>query len=220
MELLVGALVVLAFVAILIRFAFRDASGQFRLPRIVDQSVGMWILRRMLGRPTDPDMDPFARFRRPSTVIGRRPGAPPRPARRAATRGAGPTASAASRSAAPTASTPAGSTARPAAPAVLRDATGSRDEDALPPAWTTIERRRTEGRPFGASILEPPPPPPARSRARAGVTYGVLFVAVALGGLAVGALAGLASGGSGLSTSASPLASEASASASSAVPSQ
>jgi len=212
-ELLVGALVVLAFAAILIRFAFRDGSGHFRLPRIVDQSVGMWILCRMLGRPTDPDMDPFARFRRPSTVIGRRPGAGPDPARRAATRRAAASAAAESPSA-----------ARPTPPSVLRDAAGSRDEDTLPPAWTTIERRRTDGRPFGASILEPPPPAPARSRARAGITYGVLFVAVALGGLAVGALAGLASGGSGPSTSASPLVSglrsETPASASSPLPSR
>jgi hypothetical protein len=218
-ELLVGALVVLAFVAILNRFAFRDASGQFRLPRIVDQSVGMWVLRRMLGRPTDPEMDPFARFRRPSTVLGRRPGGPTRPALRPAPRPAPRSARTPA-----TRPRPPASTARPVPPAVLRDAAGSRDEEPLPPAWTTIERRRTEGRPFGASILAPAPPPPKRSRARAGITYGVLFVAVALGGLAVGALAGLASGGSGLSTSASPIPSgprsEAPASASGPVPSR
>ncbi len=50
MELIVGALVVLGFVAILIRFIARDATGEVRLPRIVDDSIGMWALRRITGR--------------------------------------------------------------------------------------------------------------------------------------------------------------------------
>jgi hypothetical protein len=49
-ELIVGALVVLGFVAVLTRFITRDASGQVRLPRIVDESIGMWTLRRVTGR--------------------------------------------------------------------------------------------------------------------------------------------------------------------------
>lgn len=167
MELVVGALVVLALIAILIRFAFRDASGAVRLPRIIDQSIGMWVVRRLLGRPTERDVDPFARFRRPSTVLARRPGgthtsrAEPRPSSQS-----GP-------------------------PPVLRDANEAPE---LPPAWSTIERRRTGDRAFGASILAPAPEPPRPSRARSALLYGVLFVAVAIGGLAVGALAGLAAG--------------------------
>ena len=50
MEFLVGALVVLGFLAILIRFIGRDSSGQVRLPRVVDDSIGMWTLRRITGR--------------------------------------------------------------------------------------------------------------------------------------------------------------------------
>jgi hypothetical protein len=49
-ELIVGALVVLGFVAVVTRFITRDASGEIRLPRIVDDSIGMWALRRMTGR--------------------------------------------------------------------------------------------------------------------------------------------------------------------------
>jgi hypothetical protein len=49
-ELLVGALVVLGFVAILVRFIGRDSSGEIRLPRVVDDSIGMWTLRRITGR--------------------------------------------------------------------------------------------------------------------------------------------------------------------------
>jgi hypothetical protein len=49
-ELIVGALVVLGFVAIVARFITRDETGQIRLPRIVDDSIGMWALRRITGR--------------------------------------------------------------------------------------------------------------------------------------------------------------------------
>jgi hypothetical protein len=61
-ELLVGALVVLGFVAILTRFIARDASGEVRLPRVVDDSIGMWVLRRATGRsfgqrPADDEVD-------------------------------------------------------------------------------------------------------------------------------------------------------------------
>jgi hypothetical protein len=49
-EILVGALVVLGFLAILVRFIGRDSSGEIRLPRVVDDSIGMWTLRRITGR--------------------------------------------------------------------------------------------------------------------------------------------------------------------------
>lgn len=50
MELIVGALVVLGFLAILARFLPRDAAGRTMLPRIVDDSIGMYVLRRVTGR--------------------------------------------------------------------------------------------------------------------------------------------------------------------------
>lgn len=50
MEFIVGALVVLGFLAIAARFIARDASGEVRLPRIVNDSIGMWALRRLTGR--------------------------------------------------------------------------------------------------------------------------------------------------------------------------
>ena len=50
MEWIVGALVVLGFIAIFVRFVPRDEAGGARLPRIVDDSVGMWALRRLSGR--------------------------------------------------------------------------------------------------------------------------------------------------------------------------
>lgn len=61
MELIVGALVVLGFLAVVTRFITRDASGEIRLPRIVDDSIGMWALRRVTGRrlwerPWDDDV--------------------------------------------------------------------------------------------------------------------------------------------------------------------
>ena len=50
MELIVGVLVVLGLLAVVTRFIARDASGQIWLPRIVDDSIGMWTLRRITGR--------------------------------------------------------------------------------------------------------------------------------------------------------------------------
>jgi hypothetical protein len=77
-EFLVGILVVLALVAIVARFVVRDSGGRVSLPRIVDDSIGMWVLRRMTGRPLGrtPELaeraDPFARYRRPVTVLAPR----------------------------------------------------------------------------------------------------------------------------------------------------
>ncbi|MEA2518259.1 MAG: hypothetical protein QOF49_339 [Chloroflexota bacterium] len=51
MELLVGALAILGFAAIIGRMLPRDAGGGVQLPRVVDDSVGMWALRRLTGRP-------------------------------------------------------------------------------------------------------------------------------------------------------------------------
>jgi hypothetical protein len=49
-EWLVGAFVVLGFVAIVVRFVPRDVAGRVRLPRVIDDSIGMWALRRLTGR--------------------------------------------------------------------------------------------------------------------------------------------------------------------------
>jgi hypothetical protein len=57
-EWIVGALVVLGFVAIAVRFLPRDAAGQVRLPRVVEDSIGMWAVRRLTGlADTDPEDD-------------------------------------------------------------------------------------------------------------------------------------------------------------------
>jgi hypothetical protein len=53
-ELIALAVVALGFGAIAVRFIPRDDHGSPRLPRIVDESVGMWALRRALGRSTEP----------------------------------------------------------------------------------------------------------------------------------------------------------------------
>lgn len=50
MELLVGTLVVLALVAISLRFVLRSPDGAIVLPRLVDQSIGMWVVREIAGR--------------------------------------------------------------------------------------------------------------------------------------------------------------------------
>jgi hypothetical protein len=57
LELVVLGFVIAAFVAIALRFTPRDAAGGRRLPRIVDESVGMYVLRRALGRSTEAAFD-------------------------------------------------------------------------------------------------------------------------------------------------------------------
>jgi hypothetical protein len=52
LELVVMGFVVTAFAAIGLRFAPRDAAGARRLPRVVDESVGMYMVRQALRRPT------------------------------------------------------------------------------------------------------------------------------------------------------------------------
>jgi hypothetical protein len=49
------AFVVVALVAIVWRFTPRTADGAMRLPTLIDRSVGMWLLRRALGRVGDAD---------------------------------------------------------------------------------------------------------------------------------------------------------------------
>jgi len=61
-ELIVATLVVLGFLAVVTRFIARDEHGEIRLPRIVDDSIGMWVLRRITGRrlwerPWDEEID-------------------------------------------------------------------------------------------------------------------------------------------------------------------
>ncbi|HSL33570.1 MAG TPA: PKD domain-containing protein [Candidatus Limnocylindrales bacterium] len=58
LEPIVVAFAVAGVVAVVFRFLPRDASGARRLPRRIDESVGMWAIRRALGRPTDVPDDP------------------------------------------------------------------------------------------------------------------------------------------------------------------
>jgi hypothetical protein len=50
-EWIVGALAAFGLIAVVLRFVARDEAGELALPRIVDESVGMWALRRVTGRP-------------------------------------------------------------------------------------------------------------------------------------------------------------------------
>ena len=56
-EWIVGALVVLGFIAIALRFVPRDAAGRARLPRIVEESIGMWAVRRLTGQAASNRLD-------------------------------------------------------------------------------------------------------------------------------------------------------------------
>jgi hypothetical protein len=65
-ELIVGTLLVLGLLAIFVRFAPRTPSGEMVLPRVIDNSIGMWTLRRVTGlrlwerpegEPSDGDAD-------------------------------------------------------------------------------------------------------------------------------------------------------------------
>jgi hypothetical protein len=61
-ELIILAFVVLAFVAIGARFLPRDERGAIHLPAVVDDSIGMWAIRELLGRnaPAAGPPDEFA----------------------------------------------------------------------------------------------------------------------------------------------------------------
>lgn len=52
-ELVAIAFVIAGFAAIAVRFQPRDWLGERRWPRFVDTSVGMWLIRRLTGRPTE-----------------------------------------------------------------------------------------------------------------------------------------------------------------------
>lgn len=60
-EFLALGFTIAGLVAVALRFAPRDAAGKRRLPQAIDDSVGMFTVRRLLGRPTDlPDDVPEA----------------------------------------------------------------------------------------------------------------------------------------------------------------
>jgi PKD domain-containing protein len=60
-ELIVGTLFVLGMLAIAIRFAPRAPSGEVLLPRVIENSIGMWALRRLTGRRlAEPPQDAAA----------------------------------------------------------------------------------------------------------------------------------------------------------------
>ncbi len=78
MELVVGVLAVPALLVVVARFVVFGGAEPVRLPRIVDDSIGMYVLRGITGRPLgrspdpSPPADPFAPYRRPSTVLAPR----------------------------------------------------------------------------------------------------------------------------------------------------
>ena len=55
LQIIVYVFLVVALVAIVWRFTPRSADGAMRLPTVVDESVGMWLLRRALGRTGDAE---------------------------------------------------------------------------------------------------------------------------------------------------------------------
>jgi len=59
-EFLVLGFVAFWLLAIVARFLPRDAAGEVQLPDIVDGSIGMYTIRRLLRRPTDPFDEPEA----------------------------------------------------------------------------------------------------------------------------------------------------------------
>jgi hypothetical protein len=81
LQTLIVPLVVVAFIAIIWRFLPRAADGSIRLPAIIDESVGMWLVRSALGRATDPTDPDELDFPEPAEdEIAYRigvPGAPP-----------------------------------------------------------------------------------------------------------------------------------------------
>jgi hypothetical protein len=58
LQTLIIPFVVIAFVAIIWRFLPRAANGSVRLPTVIDESIGMWLVRSAVGRASgraDPD---------------------------------------------------------------------------------------------------------------------------------------------------------------------
>ena len=50
MELIVAALAIIGIAASVVRFLPRDDTGGVVLPRVVDNSIGMWLIRQATGR--------------------------------------------------------------------------------------------------------------------------------------------------------------------------
>jgi len=49
-ELIVGAVALIGIAASVVRFLPRDDAGRIVLPRVVDDSIGMWLVRQVTGR--------------------------------------------------------------------------------------------------------------------------------------------------------------------------
>jgi hypothetical protein len=78
--------VLAAFIAIAARFMPRDQQGVIRVPGVIDRSIGMWALRRVLGQPDPLDDEPIRPIEPTPDEIAYRigvPGAsmPPMPSR-------------------------------------------------------------------------------------------------------------------------------------------
>ena len=170
MELLVAVILVLGLVAIAIRFGLRGPAGSVQLPRIVDDSIGMWVLRRATGRPllgraAGDRPDPFSRFRRPSTVLATRV-PPPRPGRSRPR------------------SRPAPVETRAPAATSTATPTGATDADRpVPDSWQVIPRRPA-GRTFGSSILPTAEPDATRRPARTTAVLGYVGLAIVIAAIA------------------------------------
>ena len=180
MEVLVAVLIVVALVAIAVRFGLGGPTGSARLPRIVDDSIGMWVLRRvtgrpLMGRPAGDRPDPFARFRRPSTALATRV-PPPRPpgTRR------------------PDQSAPVAARARTSPSATVPTLPAESGPEApAPDTWQVIPRPPA-GRAFGSPIV--PAADPARARRRGGATVVVGYLGLAVVVAVVAFIAGAALG--------------------------
>lgn len=192
-ELIVGALVVLGFLAILTRFIARDPSGEIVLPRVIDDSIGMWVLRRVTRRrlwerPLEDEAPPTSEFDVDTSD---------------ATRAALGAISAANAANAATPAMGSGSIALPRSVSVTRRAA------VFPVSKTPVadlRRRQRATRPQHAR--------PHRSfglpRAAA---YALAVAVVVVGGVALGAFIGRSQGGQVLATTAQPTESQVAAAA-------
>jgi hypothetical protein len=145
LELIALAFAVLGFAAIALRFLPRDDRGVRRLPRVVHESIGMWALRRLLGRPTDTTVHAPSDLPEPSAEeiawrIGVAGAPPPLPTRAAA---------AAER---PGSNEKGASAVRPAAiePPAPRPATPLPPAELVAAATAILERRTRPARPAAA----------------------------------------------------------------------
>jgi hypothetical protein len=164
MELVVGVLVVPALIAVVARFVLRGDGGPVQLPRIVDESIGMYVLRGITGRPLGrtpdpPPPDAFARYRRPSTVLA--PRVDPRM-----------------------------SLARwPVQPAVAAVGPGIVAAAPSDPRWSVVPRLAVAGQAFGGSAFATLEGEPYLTRLRLALRPSWLAGAIVVGLLAGGGLA-------------------------------